>query len=187
MKATDVLVQCLENEGVEYIFGIVGSETLDFIDSISRSNQITYVPVRHEQGAAFMAYVYGKLLNKPGVCTATLGPGATNLLTGLACAFLDYAPVVAITGQTGLNQQHKQTHQYIDMVKIMEPATKWAIQVKDAATIPVIVRNGFHIALSEKPGPIFIELPENIATQQAPPHTLPVTPLPVSEPSQQAY
>lgn len=182
MKATDVLVQCLENEGVEYIFGIVGKETLDLVESISRSERIQFIPVRHEQGAAFMANVYGKLANKPGVCSATLGPGATNLLTGLGSALLDHAPVVAITGQAGLERQHKKSHQLLNMVSIMEPATKWAAQIKDPKTIPEMIRNAFRIAAKEKPGPVFIELPENVAIEPAPPQVLRVTPMPVNQP-----
>ena len=186
MKATDVLVQCLKNEGVEYIFGIVGKETLDFVESISRSDQIQFIPARHEQGAAFMANVYGKLSGKTGVCTATLGPGATNLLTGLACALLDHSPVVAITGQTGLEKHHKRSHQFLEMVKIMEPATKSSEQIKDPATIPEIIRKGFQTAMEEKPGPVFIELPENLAVQAAPPQILSVIPLPTSQPDHES-
>src|SRR4051812_27555207 len=124
MKATDLLVQCLENEGVEYIFGIMGKETLDLIDSLSRSKQIQFINVRHEQGAAFMADVYGRLSKRVGVCLTTLGPGATNLLTGISSANLDYSPVVAITGQAGFERQHQESHQYLDIVKIFEPTTK---------------------------------------------------------------
>lgn len=107
MKVTDVLVHCLENEGVEYVFGIVGKETLDLADSLSKSTQIQYVNVRHEQGAAFMADVYGRLSKKVGVCLSTLGPGATNLLTGIASAQLDHSPVVALIGQAGVERHHK--------------------------------------------------------------------------------
>lgn len=184
MKATDVLIQCLENEDVEYVFGIVGKETLDLVNSISRSKQIQYVPVRHEQGAAFIASIYGKLANKPGVCTATLGPGATNLLTGLACALLDRSPVIAITGQAGLERQHKMSHQLLDIVKIMEPATKWSVQIKEPSTIPEIIRKAFQTASQERPGPVLIELPENIAMQEAPPYVLPISPQPISIPDQ---
>ncbi|WP_144460582.1 acetolactate synthase large subunit [Siminovitchia fortis] len=175
MKATDVLVQCLENEGVEYIFGIVGKETLDLVESISRSTQIQYVPVRHEQGAAFMACVYGKLSKKVGVCTATLGPGAGNLLTGLATATLDGCPVVALTGQTGLNNQHKHSHQFIEMTDVMAPATKWAAQIKEADSISEMVRKAFKTANEEKPGSVFLELPENLAFESVPPGVVPIT------------
>jgi len=187
MKATDVFVHCLENEGVEYIFGIVGNETLDLADSLSRSEQIEYITVRHEQGAAFMADVYGRLSGKAGVCLATLGPGATNLLTGIASATLDYSPLVAITGQAGLERQHKHSHQYLDVIQIMGPITKWAVQIKEASTIPEIIRKAFRIAKLEKRGAIAIELPENLAIQASPPIQLPVTPEPVSIPGQDAF
>ncbi|RST57585.1 acetolactate synthase large subunit [Siminovitchia terrae] len=174
MKATDVLVQCLENEGVEYVFGIVGKETLDLVESISRSQQIQFIPVRHEQGAAFMAGVYGKLAKRPGVCTATLGPGAGNLLTGLATAQLDGSPVVAIAGQAGLGMQHKHSHQFIEMTDVMEPVTKWSAQIKEADTIPEMIRKAFKTAYEGKHGAVFLELPENLAVKPVPPKVLPI-------------
>jgi acetolactate synthase-1/2/3 large subunit len=186
MKATDILVQCLENEGVEYIFGIMGKETLDLMDSLSKSKIIKFVNVRHEQGAAFMADVYGRLSNKVGVCLATLGPGATNLLTGIASANLDHSPVVAITGQAGFERQHQESHQYVNIVKVFEPATKWSIQIKDSQTIPTIIRKAFRVAQTEKPGAVLIELPENLAPQMISAHPLPVTPIPKSTPNSQA-
>ncbi|MHC0036236.1 acetolactate synthase large subunit [Pseudoneobacillus sp. C159] len=185
MKATDLIVKCLEKEGVEYVFGIMGKETLDFIDSLSKSEIIQFVNVRHEQGAAFMADVYGRLSKKVGVCTATLGPGATNLLTGIASANLDYSPVVAITGQAGFERQHKESHQYLEIVKIFEPATKWSVQIKDAQTIPEIIRRAFRLAKMEKPGPVLIELPENLASQVISNQPLEISPIPISVPIQQ--
>ncbi|WHY01310.1 acetolactate synthase large subunit [Neobacillus sp. DY30] len=178
MKATDVFVQCLENEGVEYIFGIMGKETLDLMDSLSRSKQIKFVNVRHEQGAAFMADVYGRLSNKAGVCLATLGPGATNLLTGIASANLDHSPVVAITGQAGFERQHQKSHQYVEIVKVFEPATKWSVQIKDPQTIAAIIRKAFRVAQMEKPGAVLIELPENLAPEMISTQPIPVTPIP---------
>jgi acetolactate synthase I/II/III large subunit len=186
MKATDLLVQCLENEGVEYIFGIMGTETLDLMDSLSKSKQIKFVNVRHEQGAAFMADVYGRLSNKVGVCLATLGPGATNLLTGIASANLDHSPVVAITGQAGFERQHQDSHQYLDIVKIFEPATKWSVQIKDSQTTSTIIRKAFRTAQMEKPGAVLIELPENLAPQMIPTYPIPVTPIPKTTPISQA-
>src|SRR3954447_21622454 len=115
MKVSDCIINCLEAEGVEYVFGIVGQEILDLADSLSKSKQIQFINVRHEQGAAFMADVYGRLTKKAGVCLATLGPGATNLLTGIASANLDHSPVVAITGQAGLERQYFESHQYLDI------------------------------------------------------------------------
>lgn len=186
MKATDLFVKCLENEGVEYVFGIMGSETLDLMDSLSKSKQIQFINVRHEQGAAFMADVYGRLTKKAGVCLATLGPGATNLLTGISSATLDHSPVVAITGQAGLERQYLESHQYLDIVKIFEPATKWSVQIKDSQTISAIIRKAFRVAQMEKPGAVFIELPENLATQMIPGNPLPVTPFPKWTPASQA-
>jgi acetolactate synthase I/II/III large subunit len=182
MKATDVLVECLENEGVEYIFGIVGNETLDLLDSLSESTHIQYVNVRHEQGAAFMADIYGRFSNKVGVCLSTLGPGATNLMTGIASAQLDHSPVVAIMGQAGLERQHSESHQYIDMVKLFEPATKWSTQIVDAQTIPATIRKAFRMAKMEKPGAVALTLPENLAAQMIPSTPLKVTPIPESIP-----
>ncbi|MBU8880952.1 acetolactate synthase large subunit [Bacillus sp. FJAT-29790] len=182
MKVTDVLVQYLENEGVEYVFGIMGKETLDLVDSLEKSEQIQFVNVRHEQGAAFMADVYGRLSNKAGVCLATLGPGATNLLTGIASSKLDHSPVVAFTGQAGFERQHKESHQYLDIVKIFEPATKWCVQIKDSQTMAEIIRKAFRVAKMEKPGSVLIELPENLAAQMIPAHPLQVTPMPISVP-----
>jgi acetolactate synthase I/II/III large subunit len=183
MKASDVLVSCLENEGVEYIFGIIGKEVIDLADSLSKSKQIQFVPVRHEQGAAFMAGVYGKLTGKPGVCLATLGPGATNLLTGIATAHLDHSPVIALTGQKVLNMQHKSAHQYIGISRVFEPASKWSHQILSANTIPEVIRKAFRIALTEKPGAVVLEIPENVASENVTTKPLPVTVLPESVPS----
>ncbi len=162
MKASDLLVKCLENEGVEYIFGVPGEETLDLMESL-RTSGIRFIVVRHEQVAAFMADAYGRLTGKAGVCLATLGPGATNLLTGVADAFLDGAPLVAITGQADLNRIHKESHQYIDIVKIFSSVSKWNGRIESPEIIPEMVRKAFKVAESEKPGPVHLELPENIA------------------------
>ncbi|NRD79688.1 acetolactate synthase large subunit [Bacillus sp. BRMEA1] len=186
MKTTDVLVQCLENEGVEYVFGIIGTETLDLADSLSRSKQIQWVNVRHEQGAAFMADVYGRLSKKAGVCLSTLGPGATNLLTGIASAHLDHSPVVALIGQAGVERQHPESHQFVDMVRVLEPITKWSTQIKTAQSVPTTIRKAFRIAQLEKPGSVAIILPENFSTQMIPNTPLPVTPLPNMIPSDEA-
>ena len=166
MKASDLLVRCLENEGVRYVFGLPGEETLDVMDSLSRSEQITFVTVRHEQGAAFMANVYGRLSTYPGVCLSTLGPGATNLLTGVADANLDRAPLVAITGQAALDRVFKESHQYLDVMGLFAPVTKWNARVELPETLPEIVRKAFRLARLEKPGATHIELPEDVA--QAP-------------------
>ncbi len=162
MKAAELLVACLEEEGVEYIFGIPGEENLDVMDALLDSN-IRFITTRHEQGAAFMADVYGRLTGRAGVCLATLGPGATNLLTGVADANMDHAPVVAIAGQAGTERLHKESHQVLDLVNIFQPVTKYASQLLTPDTIPEVIRKAFKTAQSEKMGACFIEFPENIA------------------------
>ena len=166
MNAAELLVRCLEAEGVRYVFGIPGEETLALNEALDRSEKIQFVLTRHEQGAAFMADVHGRLTSYPGVCLATLGPGATNLLTGVADAQLDHAPLVAITGQAGLERVHKESHQYIDVVGMFEPVTKWSTRVSIADSVPEIVRKAFRIARLEKPGATHIELPEDVAGEE---------------------
>jgi acetolactate synthase I/II/III large subunit len=173
-KATDLLVRCLENEGVRYIFGVPGEENLDFMDSLAGSDQITFVTTRHEQGAAFMANVYGRLSSYPGVCLATLGPGATNLVTGVADAQLDRAPLVAITGQAAREGAFKESHQYIDVIALFRPITKWNARVEEPGAIPEIVRKGFRLARLEKPGSTHIELPEDVAAEMVDGEPMPV-------------
>ncbi|MBI5309605.1 MAG: acetolactate synthase large subunit [Actinobacteria bacterium] len=163
-KASAVFVECLEAEGVRYVFGIPGEETLDLSEAIADSS-VTFVPVRHEQGGAYMADVYGRLTGRAGVCLGTLGPGATNLVTAVADAFLDRAPLVALTGQGDLERMHKESHQYIDVMSMMRPITKWNAQLTDPAIIPEVVRKAFKLAESEKPGATHIELPEDVMAQ----------------------
>jgi acetolactate synthase-1/2/3 large subunit len=163
MRGSDLFIKCLENEGVEYIFGIPGEETLDIMHSLSKS-KIKFIVTRHEQGAAFMADVYGRLSGKPGVCLSTLGPGATNLLTGVADAFLDRAPLVAITGQAGLEKTHKEAHQYINAVHVFEHVTNWSTTITRADFIPEIVKKAFEIAV-DAPGAVHLELPEDVADE----------------------
>jgi acetolactate synthase I/II/III large subunit len=160
-KASDLFVECLEAEGVKHVFGIPGEETLDLNESLAESS-IQFIPVRHEQGGAYMADVYGRLTGRAGVCLGTLGPGAMNLVTAVADAFLDRAPLVALTGQADLERMHKESHQYIDVVGVMAPITKWNARLSDAAIIPEVVRKAFKVAESEKPGATHIELPEDI-------------------------
>ncbi|MDQ6914264.1 MAG: acetolactate synthase large subunit [Actinomycetota bacterium] len=160
-KASDLFVECLEAEGVKYVFGIPGEETLDLNESLERSS-IEFVPVRHEQGGAYMADAYGRLTRSAGVCLGTLGPGATNLVTGVADAYLDHAPLVALTGQANLERMHKESHQYIDVVALMRPIVKWNAQVNSPAIIPEAVRKAFKVAQSQKPGPTHLELPEDV-------------------------
>jgi acetolactate synthase-1/2/3 large subunit len=161
--AADLLVACLEAEGCEFVFSVPGEETLDVLEALSRSGSIRHVTTRHEQGAAFMADVYGRLTGRAAVAMATLGPGATNLLTGIADAYLDRAPVVAITGQASSDKLHKEAHQVVDVVDMFRPVTKWNARIERIPAIPEIVRKAFRVATLEKPGPTHLELPENVA------------------------
>jgi acetolactate synthase I/II/III large subunit len=171
-KASDVFVECLEAEGVKHVFGIPGEETLDLNESLSRST-IEFIPVRHEQGGAYMADVYGRLTGHAGVCLGTLGPGALNLVTAVADAFLDRAPLVALTGQGDLERMHKESHQYIDLLRVMRPITKWNARVSDAEIIPEVVRKAFKLAEGEKPGATHIELPEDVMVEEIDAQPLP--------------
>jgi acetolactate synthase I/II/III large subunit len=160
-KASDLFVECLESEGVRYVFGIPGEETLDLNESLEASS-IEFIPVRHEQGGAYMADMYGRLTRSAGVCLGTLGPGATNLVTGVADAFLDRSPMVALTGQADLERMHKESHQYIDVVNMLRPVTKFNARLNSARVIPEVVRKAFKVAQAQKPGPTHIELPEDV-------------------------
>jgi len=177
-RASDVFVQCLEAEGVEYVFGIPGEETLDLSESLADSS-IQFVPVRHEQGGAYMADAYGRLTGRAGVCLGTLGPGATNLVTAVADAFLDRAPLVALTGQSDLERMHKESHQYIDLIGILRPVVKWNARVSSPEIVPEVVRKAFKVAESEKPGSTHLELPEDVMAQP-----LDASPLPRRDPVQ---
>ena len=161
-KASDLFVRCLEAEGVTHIFGVPGEENADLMMSLMDSD-IEFVLCRHEQAAAFIADVYGRLTGKAGVCLATLGPGATNLVTGLADANMDRAPVVAIIGQGSTKRLHKESHQNMDAIAMCQPISKWAHSIRDGETIPEVVRKTFKLAEAEKPGVAVIELPEDIA------------------------
>ncbi|MEM6582142.1 MAG: acetolactate synthase large subunit, partial [Pseudomonadota bacterium] len=163
MKASDLMVKCLEKEGIEYIFGVPGEENADFMLALEQSEQIKFVLTRHEQGAAFMAEIYGRLTGNPAACLSTLGPGATNLISGVADANMDRAPMLVLTGQGSTQRLHKESHQIMDVVKMYEPVTKWATTVIHADTIPEIVRKAVRLARGEKPGAVLIELPEDIA------------------------
>ncbi len=175
MKASDLFVQCLEREGIEYIFGVPGEENADFMLSLEASEQIRFVLCRHEQGAAFMAEIYGRLTGTPAACLSTLGPGATNLITGVADANMDRAPMLVLTGQGSTRRLHKESHQIMDVVKMFEPVTKWAETIIHADTIPEIVRKAVRIARSEKPGAVLIELPEDVAKHET--DALPIEPV----------
>jgi acetolactate synthase-1/2/3 large subunit len=180
--ASDVLVRCLEAEGVRHVFGIPGEETLDLNHSLARSS-IEFVPVRHEQAAAYMAGMYGRLTGRAGVCLGTLGPGALNLVTGVADAFLDHVPLVALTGQRPLEWMHKESHQYVDVLDVMAPITKWNARVAQAEIIPEVVRKAFRVAESEKPGATHLELPEDVMAQPLDAAPLPRRPAPLPEPA----
>src|SRR3954449_9280591 len=172
-NAADLFVECLEAEDVEYVFGIPGEETLELNRALDASS-VSFIPVRHEQGGAYMADMYGRLTHRAGVCLGTLGPGATNLVTAVADAWLDRSPLVALTGQGDLERTHKESHQYIDVVSMFKPITKWNTRLNGAGMIPEAVRKAFKVAQAQKPGPTHIELPEDvIATSVArlpPPH-----------------
>jgi acetolactate synthase-1/2/3 large subunit len=166
MKASDLMVKCLEREGIEFIFGVPGEENADFMMSLEQSESIRFILTRHEQGAAFMAEIYGRLTGAPAACLGTLGPGATNLITGVADANMDRVPMLVLTGQGSTLRLHKESHQIMDVVKMFEPVTKWAETILHADTIPEIVRKAVRLARSEKPGAVLIELPENVAEHE---------------------
>jgi acetolactate synthase-1/2/3 large subunit len=166
MKAAELFVRCLEAEGVEYVFGVPGEENAHFMMALDDS-PLRFVLTRHEQGAAFMADAYGRLTGKPAVCLGTLGPGATNLVTGVADANMDHAPLVVITGQADQRRQHKESHQAMDVVGLFKPVTKWAHSIIHPDNIPEVVRKAFKLAETEKPGACHIELPEDIARENA--------------------
>lgn len=167
MKASDLLVQCLEAEGIEYIFGVPGEENADFMLSLQKTDKIKFVLCRHEQGAAFMAEIYGRLTGHTAGCLGTLGPGATNLITGVADSNMDRAPMLVLTGQGDTERLHKESHQIMDVVHMFEPVTKWATSILHENNIPEIVRKAVRLARTEKPGAVHIELPEDIARKEA--------------------
>src|ERR1700710_2045056 len=160
-RASDVFVECLEAEGVRYVFGIPGEETLASTQSLA-SSSVNFIPVRHEQGGAYMADMVGRLTGRAGVCLGTLGPGATNLVTAVADAYLDRAPLVALTGQGDLERMHKESHQYIDIVSLMKPVTKWNARVNAPHIIPEVVRKAFRAAGAKRRAPPHIELQEDV-------------------------
>src|SRR6187551_2822220 len=182
-KGSDLLVTALENEGVERSFGIPGEENLDVVESL-RSSRIELVLTRHEQAASFMAATYGRLTGRPGVCISTLGPGALNFSTGAAYAHLGAMPMIMITGQKPIMTARQARFQIVDVIASMRPLTKMARQIVSSASIPAIVRDAFRVAMEERPGPVHLELPEDIAGEETdgvplvPPHPieLPVAP-----------
>ncbi|WP_375776771.1 acetolactate synthase large subunit [Bradyrhizobium sp. ma5] len=177
VKGSDLLVAALENEGVERVFGVPGEENLDVVESLRKSS-IKLIVTRHEQAAAFMAATYGRLTGKPGVCMTTLGPGALNLTTGAAYALLGAMPMVMLTGQKGILSSRQAKFQIVDIVNTFRPLTKLSLQIVSGATIPTLVRDAFRIATQERPGPVLLELPEDIAREEiapveiVPPHPI---------------
>lgn len=166
MKASELFVRCLETEGIEYVFGVPGEENADFMMALEDSDAIRFILTRHEQGAAFMAEAYGRLTGTPAACLGTLGPGSTNLITGVANANMDRAPMLVLTGQGASTRLHKESHQVMDVVAMFRPVTKWATSVLHPDNIPEIVRKAVRLARSEKPGACHIELPEDVAGMQ---------------------
>lgn len=174
-NVADLLVECLINEGVDTIFGLPGEENADFAQALKkRAGEIRFVLARHEQGAAFAADCYARLNGRPGVVFATLGPGATNLITGVADANMDRAPMVVITGQASTNRLHKESHQAVDVRGLFAPITKWGATIVNEQTVPEIARKAFKVALLEKPGATHIELPEDVAAREVPDDLVPL-------------
>ncbi len=173
MKASDLLVKALENEQVEYIFGIPGEENLDFLDSLKNSS-IRLILTRHEQGAGFMAATYGRLTGKPGVCLSTLGPGATNFVTAAAYAQLGGMPMMMISGQKPIKKSKQGLFQIVDIVQMMKPITKYTRQIVNANNIPSVIREAFRLAIEERPGAVHIELPEDVAAEETDEHVFEV-------------
>jgi acetolactate synthase I/II/III large subunit len=175
-KATTVtrlIVKCLENEGVKYVFGIPGEENIHFIDALNGSS-IRFILVHHEQAASFMADMYGRVTGKAGVCSATLGPGAINLLLGTADAHTDSVPLVAISAQVGLNREYKETHQFVDLVSMFKPVTKWAAEIKIPSAVPEMVRKAFKVAQTERPGSCYLGVPQDLEEMSLSPTVRPL-------------
>src|ERR1700749_1130752 len=182
-KGSDLLVRALESEGVEYIFAIPGEENLDVLNSL-RNSKIKLIVTRHEQAAGFMAATYGRLTGRAGVCLTTLGPGALNLATSAAYAHLGAMPMVMITGQKAIRSSRQARFQIVDIVATMRPLTKMATQIISAQSIPTLVRDAFRVAQEERPGPVHLELPEDVAADEAsaellPPHAVEIPVAPV--------
>ncbi|AAV89311.1 acetolactate synthase large subunit [Zymomonas mobilis subsp. mobilis ZM4 = ATCC 31821] len=173
-----LLVKCLEAEGVEYVFGIPGEENIRLIDAMADSS-IRFILVRHEQGASFMADMYGRLTGKAGVCTATLGPGAINLLLGVADAQTDSTPMVAISAQVGLNRIYKESHQYIDLQGMFAPVTKWSDTILTPASVPEMMRKAFDLAQRERPGAVYLAVPQDLEESDVSADLKPITVHPV--------
>ena len=166
-STADLIVECLENEGVTHVFGIPGEENIRLVEAISRS-PIRYVLTRHEQGASFMAETYGRLTGRAGVCSATLGPGAINLLLGTADATTNSTPLIALSAQVGMNRSFKESHQGVDLVSMFAPVSKWSALVATPGAVPEMIRKAFKLAQTERPGAVYLAIPEDVEEMAAP-------------------
>lgn len=182
MNASELFVSCLKNEGVQYIFGLPGEENIAFLEALRKSD-IKFIPTRHEQAAAFMADVWGRLTGRAGVCLSTIGPGATNLVTAIGDAFLDRSPLVAITGQASLDRMHKESHQFIDIISMFRPITKWNSRITSPDIITESVRKAFKVAETEKPGATHLEFPEDVADMECREERSPLSRITVRRPA----
>src|ERR1700754_232301 len=174
-KASDLFIACLEEEGVEYVFGVPGEENLAFLDSLSRSSKIKLILTRHEQGAGFMAATYGRHTGRTGVCMSTLGPGATNLVTAAAYAQLGGMPILMVTGQKPIKKSKQGRFQILDVVEMMGTVTKFTHQLASADNIPSRIREAFRLAEEEKPGAAHLEFPEDVADEQTDSRPIPAS------------
>jgi acetolactate synthase-1/2/3 large subunit len=177
-SAAELIVQCLENEGVTHVFGIPGEENIRLVEALSRSS-IRYVLTRHEQGASFMAETYGRLTGRAGVCSATLGPGAINLLLGTADATTNSTPLIALSAQVGMNRSFKESHQGVDLVSMFAPVSKWSALIATPGAVPEMIRKAFKLAQTERPGAVYLAVPEDVEQAAAPGE---LRPLPVNVP-----
>ena len=178
-SVAQLIVECLENEGVTHVFGIPGEENIRLIEALSESSTITYVLTRHEQGASFMAETYGRLTGRAGVCSATLGPGAINLLLGTADATTNSTPLIALSAQVGMNRSYKESHQSVDLVSMFAPVTKWAALTATPGSVPEMIRKAFKLAQTERPGAVYLAVPEDVEEADAPSQ---LVPLPINVP-----
>jgi acetolactate synthase-1/2/3 large subunit len=170
----ELLVKCLENEGVKFVFGLPGEENIHIVDTLSNSTSIRFILVRHEQAASFMADMYGRVSGKAGVCLATLGPGAINLLLGTADSFTDSAPLVALSAQVGLARAYKETHQFVDLLSMFRPITKWSAVIETPEALPEMIRKAFKVAQTPRPGSCYLCIPEDIEKSTVPKDLVPL-------------
>ena len=177
-SVAELIVRCLETEGVTHVFGIPGEENIHLVEALSRS-PIRYVLVRHEQAASFMAETYGRLTGRAGVCSATLGPGAINLLLGVADATTNSTPLVALSAQVGMDRSYKESHQGVDLVSMFAPVTKWSALMATPGAAPEMIRKAFKLAQTERPGAVYLAVPEDVEKAPAPGDA---RPLPVNVP-----